>query len=69
MSIICKLFGHAPLTRAGWQAGVGYAEVHGSAHDGIGRWHLFLYAKCPRCGEGYAICNAHVPERAYKPSP
>lgn len=58
--LICKLFGHAPLTRAGWAGGVGYAQVSSSTTDGIGRGHLYLKARCPRCDEDYPICNVHA---------
>ena len=57
MSIICRLFGHAPLTKSGWARGVGYARISGSTIDGMGVSHLFLSAECPRCGIKYNICN------------
>lgn len=57
--LICKLFGHATLTMAGWAGGTGYAEVAYSTTDGIGRDHLYLKARCPRCGADYRICNVH----------
>jgi hypothetical protein len=61
MNLICKLFGHAPLTRAGYSGWVGYAAVLNSTTDGVGVTHLYLQAKCPRCGEHYRICNVHQP--------
>lgn len=61
MSIICKLFGHKPLTTDGWCGGVGYANVGYTARDGLGTDHLYLSTKCPRCGVKYWICNVHVP--------
>lgn len=61
--LVCKLFGHQPLTTSGWQGGTGYAEALGSAIDGVGTLHLHLYAECPRCREVYPVCNAHVPAR------
>ena len=62
--LICRLFGHRPLTRAGWAGGVGYAQVSSSTVDGIGRGHLHLKAVCPRCGTEYLICNVHAREQA-----
>ena len=59
--LICKLFGHKPLTTEGAWGGTGYASAWGSAIDGIGRIHLYIMANCPRCGEKYDICNVHVP--------
>ena len=59
MRWLCKLVGHAPLTTAGWQSGVGYASVAYTAIDGLGTRHYYLEAKCPRCGKLYRICNIH----------
>lgn len=62
MSILCALFGHQPLTDAGWSGRPGYAKVMGDTIDGMGTRHLFLRARCPRCGQEYDICKVHVPE-------
>ena len=59
MSVLCKLFGHKPLTTAGWKGGVGYANIVGAPMDGLGTVHYHLQAECPRCGEKYRICNVH----------
>lgn len=57
--LVCALFGHAPLTTAGWKGRTGYARIGGASTDGIGRGHLYLIADCPRCGATYSICNVH----------
>jgi len=62
MNIWCGIFGHAPLTTAGWQGGVGYAFVGRSGVDGLNTKHLYLEAECPRCDKTYRICNVHQPE-------
>lgn len=62
MKIFCTLFGHKPLTNSGWSGRPGYAKAWGGEVDGIGTKHLYLIAKCPRCGENYEICNVHVPK-------
>lgn len=62
--LVCRLFGHQPLTTSGWQGGTGYAEARRSTVDGVGTLHLYLYAECPRCREVYPICNVHVPAAA-----
>jgi len=61
MNILCKMFGHKPLTRSGHAGGVAYAGVSANQVDGVNTWHLTLRAKCPRCEERYDICKVHVP--------
>lgn len=61
MSIICRLFGHKPLTHDGYAGGVGYAKSAFETIDDIRRVHLHLTAICPRCKTNYHICNVHTP--------
>lgn len=61
MNILCKLFGHKPLTGGGYCGDAGYARVVSSTTDGTNTKHLYLTATCPRCGTEYRICNVHQP--------
>ena len=59
MNILCCMFGHRSMD--GIYGGAQYHTVHGSDVDGIGRVHLRLYAKCPRCGKHFASGVIHQP--------
>lgn len=63
MSILCKIFGHQPLTKSGWRGAPGYAWVRRHTIDGLGVTHLYLHATCPRCHTDYQICNLHISGR------
>jgi hypothetical protein len=67
MSIICRMFGHAPLTTDGYHGDVGYAYYNQSQTDGMGVIHLYLWARCPRCKKEYRICNLHVTKKRLYP--
>lgn len=60
--LICRLFGHRPLTTDGWCGDTGYADVQYEQTDGLNTRHLYLSTTCRRCGEEYRICNVHVPK-------
>ena len=65
MSIICALFGHKPVENYSEFSAMGGGEyatdVSRPYTDGIGRQHIKLTVKCPRCGERYlgAMIHAH----------
>lgn len=59
MNLLCRMFGHQPLTKSGWCGGVGYAKIVAAPVDGVGCVHYYLNAACPRCGLEYPICNVH----------
>lgn len=49
MSILCKLLGHVADTYAS------QVKICTPYHDGIGRAHRTVYAKCARCGAHYLV--------------
>lgn len=53
MNLFCKLFGHKP-----WY----YRTLTPSGHDGIGRHHGLLTARCERCDKKYLEGAVHIPD-------
>lgn len=51
MSLLCAIFGHRSFNGARYNAGADYGKVSSRGTDGIGREHMVLEVKCPRCGE------------------
>jgi len=64
VSIICRVFGHAPVASYSDHAAMGggdYATSVGSPYtDGAGRQHIALTVMCPRCGERYLGAKIHA---------
>lgn len=65
MSILCGMFGHKTPESYSEYSGMGggdYLSRRGWFEDGVGRIHVELYGKCPRCGNEYRVGRIHWPK-------
>lgn len=66
MSLLCAVFGHKQNPRP--SDGSGYiTNITGGQVDGIGREHVQLYLRCPRCGDDYLAAMLHVDPESQVP--
>jgi len=63
VSIICALFGHAPVKDHQWGrvpvTGSYPVRIDGPVIDGVRREHFSVWVDCPRCGQTYMACRIH----------
>lgn len=64
MSILCNLFGHKSLEDV--HSGGEYMRQRVYTTDGIGRIHVMLYARCPRCDKEYRAGMTHYVDLSKK---
>lgn len=62
MSILCGIFGHKAFDKNSYH-GAEYGRVREAGTDGIGRVHMVLLCKCPRCDEEYIVGRFHMPQK------
>lgn len=63
MSILCQFFGHKPPQHFSDHSSMGGGDYLKAGHpyrDHIGRVHLRMYGKCPRCGREYQVGMTHL---------